>query len=155
MSLTNDDVKDILALLDATRFNELHLETGDFSLSLRRDGQGEWVQELAVTAPARLDSPAAAAPAAAASPAAAGAAGLVDLPSPLLGTFYRAPKPGAPAYVEVGSEVGPETVVGLIEVMKLMNSVYAGTKGRVREICVKDAQFVEQDAVLVLVEPAP
>jgi acetyl-CoA carboxylase biotin carboxyl carrier protein len=94
------------------------------------------------------------APVIAASAPAESAAGLIELPSPLLGTFYRAPKPGAPPFIEVGSEVGPETVIGLVETMKLMNSVYAGVKGRVAEICAADAQFVEQGVVLARIEPA-
>jgi acetyl-CoA carboxylase biotin carboxyl carrier protein len=69
----------------------------------------------------------------------------------LLGTFYRAPQPGAPPYVEIGSHVAADTVVAIIETMKLMNPVYAGTAGTVSEICLDDGQFAEQDAVLMRV----
>jgi acetyl-CoA carboxylase biotin carboxyl carrier protein len=74
-----------------------------------------------------------------------------EVRAPLLGTFYRAPQPGAPPYVEIGSQVAADTVVALIETMKLMNPVYAGTAGRVSEICLDDGQFAEQDAVLMRV----
>jgi acetyl-CoA carboxylase biotin carboxyl carrier protein len=155
MSLSNEDVAEILALLDASRFTELHVKTDSFTLSLSRGGDGGWVQEMAITRAAAIDNPPAAGENKPAVASVANADGLVAVPSPLLGTFYRAPKPGAPPYVDIGSEVEAETVVGLVETMKLMNSVYAGVRGRVREICIADAQFVEQDTVLVLVEPAP
>jgi acetyl-CoA carboxylase biotin carboxyl carrier protein len=156
MSLTNADVQDILALLDASSFNELHLKTDRFTLHLRRSDQGGWVQESSVTGSLPTHRPqqeeAAKPVMAVASPA---TSGLIEVPSPLLGTFYRAPKPGAPPYIEIGSEVEAETVVGLIETMKLMNSVYAGCRGRVAEICIKDAQFAEQGTVLLRIESTP
>ncbi|MGA8457854.1 MAG: biotin/lipoyl-containing protein, partial [Streptosporangiaceae bacterium] len=76
-------------------------------------------------------------------------AGLTDVRAPLLGTFYRAPRPGAPPFVAVGSLVGPDTVVCIIETMKLMNSVTAGVSGTVAEILLANAQFAEQDTVLM------
>jgi acetyl-CoA carboxylase biotin carboxyl carrier protein len=74
-----------------------------------------------------------------------------EVRAPLLGTFYRAPQPGAPPYVEIGSQVAVDTVVAIIETMKLMNPVYAGTVGTVSEICLDDGQFAEQGAVLMRV----
>ena len=70
-------------------------------------------------------------------------------PSPLLGIFYRAPKPGEPPFVEVGSRVEEDTVIGIIEVMKLMNSVRAGVKGEVVEILAENAALVEYDEILL------
>jgi len=75
--------------------------------------------------------------------------GLAQVRAPLLGTFYRAPRPGAPPYVNVGSLVEQDTVVGIIETMKLMNSVSAGVSGTVAEILLANAQFAEQGAVLM------
>jgi acetyl-CoA carboxylase biotin carboxyl carrier protein len=75
--------------------------------------------------------------------------GLTEVRAPLLGTFYRAPRPGAPPYVNVGSPVEQDTVVGIIETMKLMNSVSAGVSGTVAEILLANAQFAEQGAVLM------
>jgi acetyl-CoA carboxylase biotin carboxyl carrier protein len=77
--------------------------------------------------------------------------GLVAVRAPLLGTFYRAPRPGAPPFVTVGSEVAPDTVVCIIETMKLMNSVTAGVGGTVAEILLDNAQFAPQGAVLMRV----
>jgi acetyl-CoA carboxylase biotin carboxyl carrier protein len=74
---------------------------------------------------------------------------LFSVSSPLLGTFYRAPKPGAPPYVEVGSLVDEDTIVGILEVMKLMNTVRAGTRGRVVEILARDGTLVEYGETLL------
>jgi acetyl-CoA carboxylase biotin carboxyl carrier protein len=74
-----------------------------------------------------------------------------DVTSPLLGTFYRAPKPGAPPFVEVGVQVEEETVVAIIEVMKLMNTVRAGVRGTVAEILLGDGALAEYGETLLRV----
>jgi acetyl-CoA carboxylase biotin carboxyl carrier protein len=79
--------------------------------------------------------------------------GLVGIRAPLPGTFYRAAKPGADPYVEVGSRVEEDTVVGLLETMKLFNSVHANVRGEVVEFLVDDAGPADQDAVLIVVRP--
>jgi acetyl-CoA carboxylase biotin carboxyl carrier protein len=169
VELTNDDVQDILHVLDSLPFGELSLETARFRLSLRRTANGEWTQSLEVlTTPRELVADAAAAPGRAepepaepgaaepqsAEPAPSGQDGqddacLADVRAPLLGTFYRAPRPGAPPFVTVGSVVGPDTVVCIIETMKLMNSVTAGVTGTVNEILLANAQFAAQGSVLM------
>jgi len=157
MKLTNEDVQEILRLLDASPVGELHVETDAFRLHLRRSGSGEWTQsaevlakpKAAVAAPEQKKAAAAMKPAA--SPA---AAKLVDVLTPLPGTFYRSPQPGAPAFVEIGAEVEENTVVCIVETMKLMNSVHAGTRGKIVEICVENDRAVEQNAVLMRIEPA-
>jgi acetyl-CoA carboxylase biotin carboxyl carrier protein len=142
MSLTQDDVQQLLKLLDASQFDELHLETNGMKLTLRRN-----------SAPA-IDTPAASAPAPATpSPAAQAATGLLEIRAPLLGTFYVAPKPGAAPFVTVGTRVGDDTTVGIIEVMKLMNSVSAGVRGEIVEILARDGEFVEYGHVLMRVKP--
>jgi len=74
---------------------------------------------------------------------------LVVVRAPLPGTFYRAPRPGAAPFVEVGSHVGADTVIGIVETMKLMNSVPAGVAGVVAEFCVANAEFAAQGAALL------
>ncbi len=74
---------------------------------------------------------------------------LVVVRAPLPGTFYRAPRPGAAPFVEVGSRVGADTVIGIVETMKLMNSVPAGVAGVVAEFCVANAEFAAQGAELL------
>ena len=171
-SLSAEDVQDILRLLDTLPFDELTLETSRFTLRVQRAADGGWAQETNVAArpapagpapPAKPAKSTEAAPptaaAAATGPAGAAARGtgagperdLREVRAPLLGTFYRAPQPGAPPYVEIGSQVAGDTVVAIIETMKLMNPVYAGTVGTVSEICLDDGQFAEQDAVLMRV----
>ena len=177
MDLTPDDVQDILQLLDGLPFGEMHLRTASFSLWLRRTADGEWAQELQVTAePAVRPSAAPAGPAGAGGgaggtggvgwagddgevtgagagdAAAAGGPvpdGMTAVRAPLPGTFYRAPMPAAPPFVEPGVKVEPDTVVGIVETMKLMNSVSAGVRGTVAEIVVSNAEFAERDAVLM------
>jgi acetyl-CoA carboxylase biotin carboxyl carrier protein len=81
--------------------------------------------------------------------------GWVVVRAPNLGTFYRAPKPGASPYVEIGDEVVPTTEVCLIEVMKLFTSVTAGVHGTVRRICTSDGDLVEYNQALLVIEPKP
>ncbi len=84
---------------------------------------------------------------------AAGSDGLVPVVAPLPGTFYRAPRPGAAPFVEAGDPVGPDTVVAIVATMKLMNSVPAGTSGRVARICLDNAEFAAQGSTLMLIDP--
>ena len=143
MILTHKDVEEIVALLDASPFDELIVETSRFKLALRRGGAG-WTQETVHTQQtAALEAAAKVAPAVQLAP------GEVGVASPLPGTFYRAPKPGAAPFVEVGAEVGEDTVVAIVETMKLMTPVHAGASGKVSEICIENAGFVERGTVLM------
>jgi acetyl-CoA carboxylase biotin carboxyl carrier protein len=83
-----------------------------------------------------------------------GGAWLAEVAAPLPGTFYRAPRPGAAPFVEVGSQVSAGTVVAIVETMKLMNSVHAGTAGRVAQILIGNGEPVTQGASLMRIEPA-
>ena len=160
MKLTNDDVQEILRLLDDTAYDELHLQTDKFTLSLKRSpGQGAWTQEVKTLAQphvTQLHETAVQDQSAAQSNqsgAAAAVDGLEDIRSPMIGTFYRAPKPGAAPFVEIGSKVTGHTVIAIIEVMKLMNSIAAGVSGEIVEILAQDAQFVEKGQLLMRVKP--
>jgi acetyl-CoA carboxylase biotin carboxyl carrier protein len=158
MNLTNEDVQDILALIDSTNVDELHLRTAHFALSLRRCGGG-WTQTTTVHGQSPSDDPApgtrAPRPQLAQPDAVPSRDGLLAVRAPLPGTFYRAPKPGAPPFVDVGARVELTTVIGIIETMKLMTSVAAGVAGTVVEICVGNGEVAAQDAVLVRVDPGP
>ncbi len=85
--------------------------------------------------------------------AAPGTDGLVAVAAPLPGTFYRAPRPGADPFVREGDAVSPDTVVAIVETMKLMNSVHAGTAGRVARICADNGEFTPLGTTLMLIEP--
>jgi acetyl-CoA carboxylase biotin carboxyl carrier protein len=153
MNLTLADVEEILKILDASPFDELEIETDRFRLVLRRSGSqsGGWSE----TREAKSAAKPAVVKARPTAPAVAPIDdGTMPVHAPLIGTFYRAPKPGAPPFVEVGSRVTRETVVGIVETMKLMNSVYAGTAGVVHAIDSADGEFVEQNHVLMRIIPA-
>lgn len=155
MELSPDDVRDVLRALDSSGLDELHLELADLTLTVRREGATGWTAEQRVLRRPVVEG--GAEPAAAVEPDAARAAlaeGLVAVRPPLLGTFYRAPKPGAPPYVDVGDRVQEETVVGVIETMKMMTPVHAGVRGTVVEFRAVDGEFAEADAILLVVDPA-
>jgi acetyl-CoA carboxylase biotin carboxyl carrier protein len=154
MNLSHEDVKRLLELLDASKFDEMHLETDGTKLTLRRNGAGAITEAKSApaTAPvARTVTSVAANPAASSS--AASSTGLIDVRASMLGQFYSAPKPGASPFVTVGSKVEPNTAIAIIEVMKLMNSISAGVAGEVVEILARDGELVEFDQVLMRVRP--
>ena len=167
MDLSNDDVADILAVLDSLPYDELDLQTPRFRLTLRRAPGGGWTESSQVLAEPTAVTPAPngsavtapeSADVGAGGGAVAGAearAGLVAVAAPLPGTFYRAPRPGAAPFVEVGDRVGEDTAVAIVETMKLMNSVHAGTRGRVAEICLANAEPTAQGATLMWIAPEP
>jgi acetyl-CoA carboxylase biotin carboxyl carrier protein len=148
MNLTNDDVQEILRLMDASSFDEMQIETDRFKLTLRRGAHSGWTEERQTLGNAAQVAQTLAS--SSAEPAVVLEPGMVAVHPPLVGTFYRAPKPGAPPFVEVGSHVEEDTVVAIVETMKLMNSVRAGVRGTVVKICAQNAAFVEQDAVLMI-----
>ncbi len=153
MNLTREDVAEIVSLLDSSSFDELRLETDKFKLVLRRGGAGGWVQESETRAPDAAR--AAAVVVKESAPAVALEPGTIAIRPPLMGTFYRAPKPGAAPFVEVGSVVEPDTAIGIVETMKLMNSVPAGARGTIEAIHAQNGEFVEQDRVLMILRLKP
>ena len=153
MTLTAAEVAEIMRIVEQSTFDELSLEMDGIQLTLRRAGVSGKITR-SVTAPARADA-AAPRPAAAIAPTAARTvsdavdATHKDITSPMLGTFYRAPKPGSAPFVEIGSVVDEDSVIAIIEVMKLMNTVRAGVKGVIREILPADEALVEFGEVLM------
>jgi acetyl-CoA carboxylase biotin carboxyl carrier protein len=146
MALTDDDVREILRLIDESDVAELRVETKAFSLYVRRSG------DTRTSVPVEQDAPVASAPTATRVDGAV-ADQLRMVSSPMLGIFYRAQAPGAEPYVNVGTRVEPHTIVCLIEVMKMMNSVPAGVAGTIVEVCAENAQLVEQGEPLFHVRP--
>ena len=153
MSLTAKDIAEIAKLLDTSHFSTLDLMVGDFRLRIRREGG--WSsrdEEEGLPAPAPTPK-AIAAPAAPPPPigqeAGAARVGEIDVPAPLLGNFYAAPRPGEPPFVAVGDTVTEDSVIGIIEVMKLMNSVRAGVAGTVVAILAVDGSAVAEGQPLV------
>ncbi|HEY7178850.1 MAG TPA: biotin/lipoyl-containing protein [Gaiella sp.] len=136
MALTDDDVRAILRLIDETELGELRIETEGLSLHVVRGraAPAEREEERAPTA------------------ATDDGADDVTIDAPMLGVFYRAPSPGAPPFVDVGTRIEPDTIVCVIEVMKMMNSVPAGVAGTIAEIHVENAAAVEYGQPLFRVE---
>ncbi len=146
MNLTAADVAEIMRLVEESNFDELNLDINGVKLVLRRAG-GRAPAASPADSPAQPAAPVLT-PRQAAVSAPIGA-NLKDITSPLLGTFYRAPKPGSPPFVEVGSAVDEDSVIAIVEVMKLMNTVRAGVKGVITEILPADESLVEFGDVLM------
>ena len=174
-SITQEDVLLILKLLDESAFDELQVETEGLKLSARKHGKGISLDEAASegkrpTPPLTIEPTSAdgqelklsttklAGPKVEAQlpkqtlEQSAARQGLTPIQAPMLGTFYRTPKPGAPPYVDVGSMVNEDDPVCLIEVMKLFNTVKAGVRGRIAQICAEQGQMVEFQQTLFLIE---
>lgn len=154
---TARDLEALMELFEKSDWKELDLRTEGFELYLSKDP----TRRRSGGSVAQVAAPAASVAAPASSPAPSSAPVAAAIPShwvaikaPNLGTFYRAPKPGAAPYVQIGQSVTPDTEVCLIEVMKLFTSVRAGLAGTVRQIAVQDAEMVEHDQVLLYIEPA-
>lgn len=162
-NVTAKDLEAVVELFDRSDWEELHIDIDGLTVDLsKRDGVRRVVERRSRADSAPL-APAAGAPAPRPAPAQVPvrAPGKAEIPAgwlavraPNLGTFYRAPKPGAPPFVETGGKVSPETEVCIIEVMKLFTSVNAGVHGIVRQVCVADGEMVEHDQLLFLVEPS-
>jgi len=174
-TITQEDVFLILKLLEESPFDELQLETGDLRLHAKKGGSLRGLKNLEkndnesapvsgletkrvessletppdISAPQKGPSPPVEIP----SPTSEKAMeGLVAIKAPMLGTFYRTPKPGAPPFVEVGTMVGKDDPLCIIEVMKLFNTVKAGVQGRIAQICAEQGQLVEYQQILFLIE---
>ena len=139
MPLSDDDVRTILRLIDDSDGDDLSVETDRFSLYVRRRGdehaRAPEPETVGVVAPTSAPGD------------------LHTVASPMLGTFYRAQAPGAAPFVDVGTRVEPDTVVCLIEVMKMMNSVPAGVTGTIVEVFAENAQLVDDGTPLFQVRP--
>lgn len=166
MELTEDDVLHILKLIDESKFDYFQLEVGDLKITVSKgepipvsaSPRGAPVSQspnaTVIEAPKATATPAPPQQTAAANiEAKAAAEGLLTITAPLLGTFYVAPEPGAPPFVQVGTAITDDTTVGLIEVMKVFNSVRANVKGTVTQVVAQNGQFVEYGQTLFLVKP--
>ena len=172
MELNEDDVIQIIKYLDESSFNELRLQIGDLRIVVNKSGSLAPLPEVdrdvtPADPPADYSPPMPAQPPPAPSPApsvpapeAQANAGtdveqeqLVSITSPMLGTFYMAPKPGEPPFVEVGTVVDEDTTVCIIEVMKLFSTIKAEKRGRIARVCVEDGELVEYRQTLFMLAP--
>ena len=152
-NLTYEDLVQIVELIRTTsQFSEFRLKVGDIEVSLKRANgaarpasplQGITEVEPATPIPSPRKGEISV------------SENLRAVRSPMVGTFYRSPMPGEPPFVEIGQAVEPDTVLCIIEVMKLMNSIEAGVRGTVREIFVANGTAVDAGEVLLAIEPRP
>lgn len=156
------DLKDIKAIIDLMKKNsvtEFELEKQDFKIRLKRGGNGGAVamnvpeEGLGAGYPVALAMPTGVPGGALPAPVAPPPSNEVDIKSPMIGTFYRAPSPESGSYVEVGSEVHPDTVVCIIEAMKVMNEIKAEARGIITQVMVENAKPVEFGQPLFKIRP--
>ena len=171
--IDKDEVIQILRILAESTLDEVHLETGELKLMAKKSAAPGAIQELevhrqdpteasvpqqspeipSVQEPDALEEILPKGPAQIVEPSLQlEEEGLTPIKSPMLGTFYQAPKPGAPPFVQVGQVVSEDDTVCIIEVMKLFNTIKAGVRGRIAKVCVENAQMVEFQQTLFLVE---
>lgn len=164
MSLDLNQLRDLLTALNQTDIAELTLKSEDFELTVRRGVRSELVQAvppviestIAATPVVVPSTPAPQAPEASSSPAASPIVDrrLVDIVSPIVGTFYRCPAPDEPPFVDIGNRVQKGQVVCIIEAMKVMNEIEAEVSGEIVEVLVQNGQPVEYGQPLMRVNPA-
>lgn len=151
------DLKDIKAIIDLMRKNsvsEFELEKQDFKIRLKRGSNGGTAVVLPEDSPVVAYAQPAVLPGGAALPPAPPQSNEVEIKSPMIGTFYRSPSPESAPYVEVGSEVNPDTVVCIIEAMKVMNEIKAEAKGVITQVLIENAKPVEFGQPLFKIRPA-
>ena len=143
------ELKELLELMEEHGLGEVELEREGLRVRLKKAGMATETVVERVAAPALSAAPAAA-PAPAEPPKPKG----TPIASPMVGTFYRAPSPESPPFVELGQVIEPGKVICIIEAMKLMNELKSEVKGRIVQVLVENGQPVEFGQPLFLVEPA-
>jgi acetyl-CoA carboxylase biotin carboxyl carrier protein len=153
VSLRYDEIAEILKIIDNSSCDELIVETGDMKLVVRRNGatgHAEVVGDRSIAGPA---VPPSVTPEARNSPKIETVAGQIEVAAPMVGTFYRAPSPEAPPFVEVGTVVRQGQPLCLIEVMKLFTTINSLVAGRVVQIGAENGELVEYARTLFVIEP--
>jgi len=151
-SFNLDKLKELVELMEKHDLTEVNLRQGGEKWRLRRGGHEAVQVPVAYTAPQAIPAPAAA-PAGTDTPATASASNLVEIKSPIVGTFYSAPSPDDPVFVQVGATVGHDTVVCIVEAMKVFNQITADTSGTIAEILVENGDPIESGQPLFRVRP--
>jgi acetyl-CoA carboxylase biotin carboxyl carrier protein len=164
--MTYNEIQDLIKLVSKSDLNEIKVKEGDFEIVIRNKnyskssgGSQSLIQPTMVMPPSAPAPAAAAAPAAASAPAATPPAeatdtsNLLEVKSPIVGTFYRSASPDKPAYVSVGDTIQEGSVVCIVEAMKLFNEIESEVSGKIVKVMIDDASPVEYDQVLFLVDP--
>ena len=156
------EIKDLIDFIDKSNLDEVNIETEQFKISAKKNTGRTFVEHVSASAPVQMAAPIAAAapvampaPVAAPAPAVETSSKLIEIKSPMIGTFYRSSSPESPLFVNIGDEVKKEqTVVCIIEAMKLFNEIESPVNGRIAKVLVENNTPVEFDQILFLVEPA-
>ena len=163
--MTYKEIQDLIKLVSRSELNEIKVKDGDFELTIRNKNYSKLLPASSAVMPTNMMMPQTAAPAQAAQPAAAAPApskaadsgtdtsNLLEVKSPIVGTFYRSASPDKPAYVSVGDTIGEGSVVCIVEAMKLFNEIESEVSGKIVKVMIDDASPVEYDQVLFLVDP--
>ena len=146
-----DDVEKLIVLMERHELTELQVKEAGWEFLARRGDKNQPVMMAAPLAQAAPPIPAPVASPAASAPAAPSVK-LKEIRSPIVGTMYRAPAPDQPPYKEVGDHVNTDDIVCLVEAMKVMNEIKAGVRGIIRKVLIENANPVEYDQVIFLVE---
>lgn len=165
------EIHELIKLINKTNLAEFKMKNGDFELTIRTDSYGKGRVETMIpvsapmaapahaaytapAAPAAAPAPAVSEQAPAAAPKEAKASNLVEIKSPMVGTFYRSSSPEKGPFIQVGDHVKPGDPVCIIEAMKLFNEIESEVSGKIVKVLIDDATPVEYDQALFLVDPA-
>ena len=152
-----DRLRQLVDLMVEHDLTEVDVSDEDQSLTIKRGMGGSFAikpQPVAAVAPTAPAAAPVAAPATSAPAAPAADDGLVAIESPMVGTFYSAPDPDSPPFAAQGASIGPDSVVCLVEAMKVFNEIKAETSGTIERVCVKDGDAIEFGQALFMVRPA-
>ncbi len=149
MGMDIKQIQDLIKFVSKSGVNEVSIEEQDFKITIKTNQEPTYVTAT-VPAVAPIAAPQVAQ---AAAPAASAEANLITIKSPMIGTFYRSAGPGKPSFVNVGDDINTGSVLCIIEAMKLFNEIESEVSGKIVKILVEDAQPVEFDQPLFLVEP--
>jgi len=151
------EIRELIKLVDQTSITELEIENEGARIAIRKQGKADPAvsgpsPNAHASVPAAIRPPEASADGTPAPPAGKNMAGYHQIVSPMVGTFYVAPSPTSPPYVKVGDRVKPDTVVCIVEAMKLMNEIEAEVSGEIVEVLAENGQLVEFGQPLFLVK---
>lgn len=161
--MTTKDIKDLIKVIDESELAEFKLKNGDFELTIRSNQYTQKSTHVVSHAPQLVSVPQAMPVAAAATPTPSAqvepkeegidTSTLLEVKSPIVGTFYRSSSPDKPPFIQVGDKIQEGSVVCIIEAMKLFNEIESEVAGQVVKVMIEDASPVEYDQVLFLVDP--
>ncbi|MBE8720183.1 acetyl-CoA carboxylase biotin carboxyl carrier protein [Sphingobacterium pedocola] len=160
MSMDIKQIQDLIKFVSKSGVNEVSIEEKDFKITIKTSQEPTYVTaSIPTAAPVAAVSPVAAVPTAVSAPVPAAAtvvneeANFITIKSPMIGTFYRSSGPDKGAFVNVGDEISPGKVLCIVEAMKLFNEIESEVSGKIVKILVNDAEPVEYDQPLFLVDP--